>query len=140
MKFHGPYEPGDVDRLMRRVDLTVIPSIWWENSPVVIQEAFRNRRPVVHSDIGGMAEKIRDGMDGWQFPVGSAPALAALLTRLSADRGLISEVSSSMRQPLTVQETVAAHLALYRGVIESKEGQGSALDPPRAERPLEPTT
>ena len=42
----------------------VVPSIWWENSPVVIQEAYAARRPVICSGIGGMAEKVIDGVTG----------------------------------------------------------------------------
>ncbi len=116
VRFHGRYEPDQVDRLMRQVDLVVVPSTWWENSPLVIQEAFRNRRPVVYSDIGGMAEKVRDGLDGWAFPVGSPLALAALLRRLSASRQWIGMVSSAMSQPPAVADILAAHTAVYRGL------------------------
>jgi len=126
VKFHGPYEPSHVDRLMRQVDLTVIPSIWWENSPVVIQEAFRNRRPVLHSDIGGMAEKIRDGLDGWQFPVGSSAGLVAVLKRLRGNRQLIRDVSATMRQPPTVQEIVDAHVALYQDLLPPEKRSAPA--------------
>jgi glycosyltransferase involved in cell wall biosynthesis len=55
--YAGFYEESHVDRLMQGVDVVVVPSIWWENSPVVIEEALRNRRPVICSDIGRMAEK-----------------------------------------------------------------------------------
>ena len=71
---------------MNSVDLVLVPSIWWENSPMVIQEALRNRRPVVCSDIGGMAEKVVDGRDGFSFPVGNPVALASLLRRLAGAR------------------------------------------------------
>src|SRR5262249_30791523 len=56
----GRYEPANLPELMARIDWVVVPSIWWENSPLVIQEAFLHRRPVICSDIGGMAEKVRD--------------------------------------------------------------------------------
>jgi glycosyltransferase involved in cell wall biosynthesis len=79
----GPYDEITVDQIMRQVDVVVVPSVWWENSPVVIQEARRNNRPVICSDIGGMAEKVVEGEDGWHFPVGNAQALASLLRRLS---------------------------------------------------------
>jgi glycosyltransferase involved in cell wall biosynthesis len=62
--FRGPYENWRVRSLMRGVDAVVVPSIWWENSPLVIQEALASRRPIICSDIGGMAEKVRDGIDG----------------------------------------------------------------------------
>src|SRR5205807_798896 len=37
---HGRYQPAEIGRLMQKVDWVVVPSIWWENSPLVIQEAF----------------------------------------------------------------------------------------------------
>ena len=55
---------------MAEIDWVVVPSIWWENSPLVIQEAFLHGRPVICSDIGGMAEKVRHGVDGLHFRVG----------------------------------------------------------------------
>ena len=97
VRYHGPYEPRRIDDLMQHVDLTVVPSIWWENSPLVIEEAFRNRRPVVCSDIGGMAEKVRDGLDGWHFSVGNAWSLVNLLKRLEAKRELLQAVAVTMR-------------------------------------------
>ena len=57
-RFAGPYRRGDVPRLMAEIDWVVVPSRWWENSPLVIQEAFMHGRPVICSDIGGMAEKV----------------------------------------------------------------------------------
>lgn len=63
----GPYNNENVGRLMRECDYVLIPSTWWENSPVVIQEAYAARRPVICTGIGGMAEKVRDGVSGLHF-------------------------------------------------------------------------
>jgi glycosyltransferase involved in cell wall biosynthesis len=113
IRFHGPYDTQHADRLMRQVDITIVPSIWWENSPVVIQEALRNHRPVICSDIGGMAEKVRDGVDGWHFPAGSPIGLTALLRRLCRDRDLVGRVAATTRQPPEVRAVVDAHLHLF---------------------------
>ncbi|MFI4981138.1 MAG: glycosyltransferase, partial [Nevskiales bacterium] len=59
--YHGAYDNQRVDQLMHTVDVILVPSIWWENSPVVIQECLRNRRPILCSNIGGMVEKVRPG-------------------------------------------------------------------------------
>ena len=56
--YFGPYARQQVDALMSEIDLVLVPSIWWENSPLVIQEALRNGRPVIASNLGGMREKI----------------------------------------------------------------------------------
>jgi glycosyltransferase involved in cell wall biosynthesis len=113
VSFHGAYDQERVDGLMQSMDLILVPSIWWENSPVVIQEALRNRRPVICSDIGGMAEKVRDGVDGFHFPVGSAPALASLLVRLADSQTALTDVHTTMRAPESVGHVVDRHLQLY---------------------------
>jgi glycosyltransferase involved in cell wall biosynthesis len=92
----------------------IMPSVWWENSPLVIQEALRNGRPVICSDIGGMAEKVRDGIDGFHFHTGNAMALAALLKRLADDRQLLIDVTGTARKIHSMDAIIDAHLALYR--------------------------
>ncbi len=113
VNYRGAYRQDRVDRLMRGVDAVLVPSIWWENSPVVIQEAFRNNRLVLCSDIGGMAEKVRDGVDGYHFPVGSGLELSYLLLRLYADRTLLRALRQSMQAPPTVQDILDRHMTLY---------------------------
>jgi glycosyltransferase involved in cell wall biosynthesis len=102
---------------MQSVDVIVTPSIWWENSPVVIQEALRNRRPIICSDIGGMAEKVRDGVDGLHFPVGNAVALASLLLQLVEKPSRLKELEETMRAPPTVDEATNIYAQLYASLI-----------------------
>src|SRR5207253_8575187 len=79
--FVGRYEHSELPSLMERIDWVVVPSIWWENSPLVIQEAFLHGRPVICSDIGGMAEKVADGINGLHFSARDAVSLARTLRR-----------------------------------------------------------
>ncbi|HEV7266663.1 MAG TPA: glycosyltransferase [Falsiroseomonas sp.] len=76
LSFAGRYDPLDAVELMRSVGWAVVPSIWWENSPVVIQEARRAGTPLIVADIGGMAEKVEAGVDGMHFKRGSPVDLA----------------------------------------------------------------
>ncbi len=73
----GSYRNEDVIDLMNAMDWAVIPSIWWENSPLVIQEAAIARTPILGSNIGGMKEKIIPGVTGEHFMAGSALDLAS---------------------------------------------------------------
>ena len=111
--FRGPYENQRVDALMRSVHAVLVPSVWWENSPLVIQEALLNRRPVLCSDIGGMAEKVRDGQDGFHFQASSAHSLANLLRRLAADPRRLLALQQTMAVPPTIEQSGAAILDLY---------------------------
>lgn len=114
--FHGAYANSDVDDLMAEVDIVLVPSIWWENSPVVIQEAFRNGRPVVCSNIGGMAEKIMPGVDGMHFQVGNPRSLVNVLKGLAAKPELMDELRSSVGGRQRHRDPLAEHLSLYRNL------------------------
>src|SRR5438067_2451574 len=80
----GKYDSSDLPHLMRDIDWVVVPSIWWENSPLVIQEAFLHGRPVICSNVGGMAEKVDNGVNGLHFRVGG-PVLLAQVIREAAN-------------------------------------------------------
>ncbi|MFJ5486858.1 glycosyltransferase [Hansschlegelia beijingensis] len=77
--FAGRYGANEVFDLMQSAGWIVVPSIWWENSPVVIQEAKRANVPLIVSNIGGMAEKVVNGVDGLHFRRGSAVDLASTI-------------------------------------------------------------
>jgi glycosyltransferase involved in cell wall biosynthesis len=112
--FAGAYRRDDLYRLMSAVDWVVVPSTWWENSPLVIQEALAHRRPVLCSNIGGMAEKVRWGQDGFHFTPASPLELAGLLVRLANSETVWDDLQHTMRLPTTIGEAVTRHLALYR--------------------------
>lgn len=76
----GPYESEQLPSRMAECDWVVIPSIWWENSPVVIQEAIHMGRPLIGSNIGGMKEKIAD-IAGLTFEARSAASLASAIVQ-----------------------------------------------------------
>ncbi len=118
----GPYHREDVARLMRDVDWVIVPSIWWENAPLVIQEAFQHRRPVICSDIGGMAEMVRDGVDGLHFRVADPTGLAATMRRAADDPREWERLVAGMAPARTIEESADDHLALYRNVQRGRSG------------------
>jgi glycosyltransferase involved in cell wall biosynthesis len=111
--FAGPYERGDLARRMAAVDWVVVPSTWWENAPLVIEEALAHGRPVLCSELGGMKEMVRPGLDGFHFPADDPIALAHLLGRVCGDRALWRSLHSTLRKPTTIEGAVDALLALY---------------------------
>jgi glycosyltransferase involved in cell wall biosynthesis len=119
VRFQGAYDEHRVDRLMQSVHAVIVPSIWWENSPLVIQEAFRNRRPVICSDIGGMAEKVRNGADGFHFAVGSSADLVVLVEELLANQDALAELEPSLKKPPQLETIIEAHMQVYRSVHAS---------------------
>lgn len=119
-RLHGPYHGAELPRLMAGIDWVVMPSVWWENAPVVIQEAFHHSRPLIVSDIGGMAEKVRDGIDGLHFRTGSAQDLADVLVRAIAERGLWQKLSDAAPTPLDIPAAASLHRALYSRLLAAR--------------------
>lgn len=122
VRFQGPYDEHRVDRLMQSVHTVIVPSIWWENSPLVIQEAFRNRRPVICSDIGGMAEKVRDGIDGFHFAVGSSGDLVMLIEEILEHHDSLTGLEAGIRKPPQLETIIEAHMQVYRSVHAAVTG------------------
>lgn len=108
----GPYQPHELRSRMAGVDWVAVPSTWWENSPMVIQEAFVSGRPLLVSDIGGMAEKVRDGIDGMHVPAGNALRWGEALLAAARATSAWDELRTGIRAPLSHAACADAHLAL----------------------------
>lgn len=113
----GPYHRHDQARLIAAADWVVVPSIWWENAPLVVQEAFAHRRPVICSDVGGMAEMVRDGVDGLHAAVGDPASFAAVMRRAIETPGLWQRLVDGIVPPNPVAASAAAHRALYQSLL-----------------------
>jgi glycosyltransferase involved in cell wall biosynthesis len=100
----GSVTRRDVWRVLSETDVLVVPSLWYENSPVIIQEAFAADVPVIGSDLGGVAEKIKDGTSGHRFPAGDRNALAAVLQDLVDEPRKIEEMQGGIRPIMSVVE------------------------------------
>lgn len=74
-----------VEDVFNQVDAIVVPSIWVENSPLVIHEAQQARVPVITADIGGMAEHVRHEQNGLLFKHRSSLDLTKKMQRLVND-------------------------------------------------------
>jgi len=81
LSYLGPYDNAAVGRLMTACDYVLVPSSWWENSPVVIQEAYAAGRPVLCTGIGGMAEKVVNGVTGLHFDHNDPSSFVAAVER-----------------------------------------------------------
>ena len=110
---HGRYEQSEISNLIQLVDWVIVPSIWWENSPLVIQEVLMHRRPVICSDIGGMAEKISDRQTGLHFKVRNAVDLANTMQTAIAEPQLWQDLVDNIPPRLSIERSVHEHIAVY---------------------------
>jgi glycosyltransferase involved in cell wall biosynthesis len=120
--FAGSYGPADVPRLMSEIDWVVVPSRWWENSPLVIQEAFMHGRPVICSGIGGMAEKVANGVNGLHFVVSDPASLAETIHTASATPGLWERLREGIPPVFAMSEHTANLTRIYGELIARRSG------------------
>ena len=114
VQFRGRYRNEDLPALMAEVDWIVVPSIWWENSPLVIQESRIHGKVVICSDIGGMAEKVRDGINGFTFEVGNVQSLTETLVKASTNSDVWMELYQNQNRGPWVDEIADQTLSYYR--------------------------
>ena len=112
----GPYRREDVAELVAAVDCTIVPSIWWENAPLVIQEAQSLGRPVIASNIGGMAELVEDGVNGLGVSPNDPRALAFAMRRIAEAPELRRRLSRNARRPDDIDTTAGRYLELIGAI------------------------
>lgn len=119
IRFCGPFANAGVGGVLASLDVLVVPSIWYENTPVVIYEAMAAGCVVLASDVPGIAEVIQDGKNGCLFPCGDPAALAERIRRLATDRADLRRLAKNMSPPLSVAGHVNALEAVYHDLLAS---------------------
>ena len=103
-------EPDKVVGVMGEYDLVAIPSRCLETGPLVALEAFAAGVPVLGADLGGIAELVRSGVDGFLVPPDDAAAWAAAMVRFAENRHLVREMCGGITMPRSM-EAVADDMA-----------------------------
>jgi len=135
--FRGPLERKDLGAALDRIDLLVVPSLWYENSPLVIQEAFSRGVPGIVPGQGGAAELAPEGRGGLHFIPGDAGTLGRVMRRVSRDGNLyddlrrnIPHVNSAEEQALVIEELYLEIIA-RRMKVARKNGRHCQTMEPR---------
>ncbi|MGH7818600.1 MAG: glycosyltransferase, partial [Candidatus Binatia bacterium] len=117
--FHGAYDNDRVGEILADVDVVVVPSLWYENSPLTIQEAFIAGVPVITADVGGMAELVREGAGGLRFRIGDAEDLREKLRRVAEEPAILERLRREVPRVPTMAEHGREVLARYRELLSS---------------------
>ena len=110
---NGAYAMTDLPYRMAQVDWCLVPSVWREAFGLVVSEAFLYGRPVICSDQGGPAERVRHDVDGLHVPLGHARALADAMYRCATEDGLWERLHANVRAPETREAMAAQYRAVY---------------------------
>jgi glycosyltransferase involved in cell wall biosynthesis len=134
VSFNGSYEVDNLQSRMVQVDWCVVPSIWWEIFALVISEAWMFGRPVICSNVGAMAERVTDGVDGLHFEMGDPHSLAATMRRACTEEGLWDQLAQALPTPPPRERMVKEFLQVYGVNTERSSPVSGASDVGKLEK------
>ena len=112
--FKGGFHSTATSDIYGQFDVLVVPSLWLENSPLVIHEAFQAGVPVVGSRMGGTRDLVRVGEWGRLYDADSPDALASVLRSIVADRRVLDVWAERLPQVKSIDEDAREWEATYQ--------------------------
>jgi glycosyltransferase involved in cell wall biosynthesis len=117
VSFAGPFSRAQATDVYSHMDVLVVPSIWMENSPLVIHEAFMAGVPVVGSRIGGIADLIEDGVSGYLAEPASVASLGTLLRRLVDHPQMLEELADRRSAVRSIADDARTLEGIYEQLL-----------------------
>lgn len=118
IKFLGTFPRENIGSVLAGMDALVMPSLWYENSPLMLLFALRSHTPVIASDVGGLSEFIRDGENGLLFKTGDAESLSGVMRRFVDDAALSGRVRAAVINVKSIEEHSAEIEDIYRSLVK----------------------
>jgi len=120
IKYMGPFEYKNAVEVYSQIDVLVVPSIWYENAPLVIQEAFCTKTPVIASDIGGIPELVVNMRNGLLFKNGDVKSLLSQMCKVIDNPLLIKKFQKNIEDMKTIEKNAEELEGIYRHCISKK--------------------
>ena len=117
VRFCGAFHNGGGADVYSRFDLLVVPSLWPENSPLVIHEAFMAGVPVVAARLGGIPELVTDGVNGVLYDPASPSALAEALQGLILRPDQLAEMARRVPAVKTIEDDAREWERRYESLV-----------------------
>lgn len=114
--FMGGYENAKITTILQDIDVLIVPSIWLENAPLVIQEAFLAGCVVVTSNIGGMKELVSEN-EGFLFEVGNAQSLCDTLLKIVKNPKILNAIPDNRHKVVSIQEDSQRIIQIYQNLL-----------------------
>jgi glycosyltransferase involved in cell wall biosynthesis len=117
IEFLGSISRTEVTEFLRSIDVLAVPSNYMETGPLVVLEAHAFGVPVMGADLGGISERIRDGVDGWLLPFDDPAAWATAIQEIALDRARLAQIASNIEPCRTMGDVASEMTALYHEIL-----------------------
>jgi glycosyltransferase involved in cell wall biosynthesis len=113
IEFCGTFPNGEIASVFAELDVLVVPSLWLENTPLVVHSAQADYCPVIASDLPGLSEMVRHEESGLLFSAGSATELSQQLMRIINETDLLPRLSANAKPPKSIPTYVTELLNIW---------------------------
>jgi glycosyltransferase involved in cell wall biosynthesis len=118
IEFRGTFPQTELPRRLSEIDVLVIPSRWYENSPLVLLYSLAVKTPVIATDVKGMSEFVRHGVNGFTFPMNSVEHLTKTMQHFIDDPRTIGRLSENAAYTKDVFNHANEVCALYDAAVK----------------------
>lgn len=113
IEFCGTFPNNQLGPVLQNLDVLVVPSRWYENTPLVIQSALATRTPLIGTDLGGMSEIIKPDENGLLFTLNDAESLCKQLRRMIEDHAYWQKLRDNIKPERTMSDMVDDIESIY---------------------------
>ena len=124
IQFLGQLDANELGAERARAWAVALPSLWYENAPLALLEAYASARPVLVSDHGGLVELVDEGVEGKRLPPGDAVAWRAALLALASQPAQLASMGEAgwrrLQERHDFAHFVSAHVRLYERLLQRR--------------------
>jgi glycosyltransferase involved in cell wall biosynthesis len=117
VEFLGRMPEEEMKKFLKNARLTIIPSVWYDNSPNVILESFALGKPVLAANIGGIPEYVTDGTDGFLYEYDNVSQLKEKINFLMNQPKICEEMGIMARKKVEEVYNQDIHYELLMGIL-----------------------
>ena len=130
VSFRGTFPNETLPQVFADLDVLAIPSLWYENSPLVLLSSFALKTPVVASNVGSLADLVEHGKNGLLFEMGNASDLASQFRALVGDASLLDRLRAGIPEVRTIEQNTEELLEIYSHVKRDSLGPATCVEHP----------
>lgn len=97
IKLLGFLSQNDLKEYLRKATCLVLPSIWYENCPYSIIEAFAMGKPVVSTKIGGIPELVEENINGYLYDYDNVEELTNIMNNIFENKDKIKKLGENAK-------------------------------------------
>lgn len=119
IEFHDAFQEEEVGDILSNVDVVIVPSLWYENYPLILHEALACHTPALVSNAGGMSEKVKNGVNGFTFSLGDRDELKVAIERIIDNPVILNDIKENLKSFMvpTIEQEAYAYHELYTGTL-----------------------